>query len=188
MGCMGMECPKTPNCLHVFTHSPAHLPKCYCSPNQCSNRPEDFAHTCPSGELHEDLCGICLVCARARGQSCGGQGNRSGVCAGGLLCKVATGRNEQRSTGICVSDTDSDCPKSSVADLGGGNSKKKFNCRPGRRGILSEALYCPKASNCDLSKSTEQTSTTVQQQRPRPANSRKRPTLLQVLANAASGK
>ena len=83
------RCPDTSGqCLHVFTHRPASLPKCYCT-DLCADRPERLGLTCASGELHADACGVCLECARALGQRCGGAKNVMGVCAGGLVCKVS---------------------------------------------------------------------------------------------------
>merc|ERR1719452_236441 len=48
-------------CLPVFTHTPASLPKCYCT-SQCPDV-ETLRDTCFSGQLQTDPCGICLQCA-----------------------------------------------------------------------------------------------------------------------------
>ena len=63
-----------PECLDVFTHAPPSLPKCYCT-DLCEDRLEELVATCASGQLVADGCGACLVCARARGQTCGGSYN-----------------------------------------------------------------------------------------------------------------
>ncbi len=73
------QCPQPPsNCLSVFTHTPSHLPKCYCVRSICPDSLSRVRITCGSNQLIEDECGVCLECARARGQSCGGNRNREG--------------------------------------------------------------------------------------------------------------
>ena len=188
IGVIYAQCPaKRPSdCLGVFSHAPSHLPKCYCNPSRCNNsRPEDFAHTCPSGQLHEDACGLCLVCARARGQRCGGAANRLGICAGGLACKVRNDGRDDRA-GVCVDVNDPECPTSE-------NKARSFQCRPGRTGILAEALYCPQIQSCDNDRvtTTRRPPTTTRRpttRRPRPQptaisapNRRPRPTLIETL-------
>ena len=49
------------DCLPVFSHSPASLRKCYCSP-QCPDL-RDLSQNCRSGQLQTDPCGVCLQCA-----------------------------------------------------------------------------------------------------------------------------
>merc|ERR1719510_1580282 len=144
------------NCLDVFTSKPTNLPKCYC-PELCAkeenfeNNLESLKHNCASGELHQDGCGSCLSCAKALGEACGGQFNVLGSCAGGLSCLVdipktkssrtsVRRRAENAATGICVTDRSSECPTASVSSSAFSGSKL---CRPGRRGIIAEALYCP---------------------------------------------
>merc|ERR1712141_792053 len=137
-------------CLDVFSSQPANLPKCYCT-DLCENSLQFLKHNCASGELHQDGCGACLTCAKALGESCGGQFNVFGSCAGGLTCLVDIPRNTSTSsterrtvenalTGVCVSDRSSQCPTASVSSSAFSGSKL---CRPGRRGIIAEALYCP---------------------------------------------
>ena len=63
-----------PECLDVFTHVPSSLPKCYCT-DLCEDKLGDLVTTCASGQLVADGCGACLLCARARGQTCGGSFN-----------------------------------------------------------------------------------------------------------------
>ena len=50
------------------------LPQCYCT-DLCQDKLGDLAAGCASGQLLADGCGACLVCARARGQTCGGSFN-----------------------------------------------------------------------------------------------------------------
>jgi len=145
-------------CLDVFSSEPANLPKCYCT-DLCENSLDDLKHNCASGELHQDGCGACLTCAKALGESCGGQFNVFGSCAGGLTCLVDIPRNTSTSsserrtvenalTGVCVSDRSSQCPTASVSASAFTGSKL---CRPGRRGIIAEALYCqiPAETGCN---------------------------------------
>jgi len=152
-------------CLDVFSSEPASLPKCYCT-DLCENSLDSLKHDCASGELHQDGCGACLTCAKALGESCGGQFNVFGSCSGGLTCLIDIPKNtssntsERRSvenalTGICVSDRSSQCPTASVSASAFSGSKL---CRPGRRGIIAEALYCPiqpKTSGCNPSLQTK---------------------------------
>ena len=144
------------NCLDVFTSKPTNLPKCYCTElcakeENFENNLESLKHNCASGELHQDGCGSCLTCAKALGESCGGQFNVVGTCAGGLTCLINIPRGlrggerraaENSVTGTCVSDRSSECPKPSVSSSASISGKGKL-CRPGRRGIIAEALYCP---------------------------------------------
>ena len=144
-GAQSSDCDRNgPQCLDVFTHSPATLPKCYCT-SVCQGRLTDLVRTCASGQLHADGCGTCLTCARAQGQSCGGRHNILGVCASGLACLIRFNQNaadprfeEQTSSGTCVDVDSNRCPHSTDR-----TQKKGVNCRPGRVGILAEALYCP---------------------------------------------
>ena len=76
LNCGGLR--RDPECLDVYTHSPRTLPKCYCTA-LCEERLEDLAVNCSSGQLLADGCGHCLICARARGQSCGGTFNVLGI-------------------------------------------------------------------------------------------------------------
>merc|ERR1712038_20798 len=128
----------------------ATLPKCYCT-DLCENSLDFLKHKCASGELHQDGCGACLTCAKALGETCGGQFNVLGSCAGGLTCLIDIPRNTSRrasekrlvenaAAGICVSDRSPECPTASVSASAYSGSKL---CRPGRRGIIAEALYCP---------------------------------------------
>ena len=137
-------------CLDVFSSNPANLPKCYCT-ELCEKSLNDLKQECSSGELHQDGCGACLTCAKALGETCGGQFNVFGSCAGGLTCLIDIPRNTSRTTserrnvenvltGVCVSDRSSQCPTASVSSSAFSGSKL---CRPGRRGIIAEALYCP---------------------------------------------
>ena len=138
-------------CLDVFTSKPSHLPKCYCT-ELCENSLGFLKSRCASGELHQDGCGACLTCAKALGETCGGQFNVLGSCAGGLACLVEipkTSRTSQQrkaensATGICVSDRSSECPTAAISSSALSGSKL---CRPGRRGIIADALYCPTQS------------------------------------------
>merc|ERR1712141_867399 len=111
-------------CLDVFSSQPANLPKCYCT-DLCENSLQFLKHNCASGELHQDGCGACLTCAKALNQTCGGQFNVFGSCAGGLTCLVDIPRDvsevsekrklENSATGVCVSDRSSECPTASVS-------------------------------------------------------------------------
>jgi len=149
-------------CLDVFSSNPADLPKCYCT-NLCEQSLDFLKHNCPSGELHQDGCGACLTCAKALNQTCGGQFNVLGSCAGGLTClidipreisKVSERRKAENSAvGFCVSDRSSECPTASVSASAFSGSKL---CRPGRRGIIAEALYCPKQSEQTRCATTKQ--------------------------------
>ena len=136
-------------CLDVFSSNPADLPKCYCT-DLCEHSLDLLKQNCASGELHQDGCGACLTCAKALNQTCGGQFNVLGSCAGGLTClidipretsKVSERRGaENAAVGVCVSDRSPECPTASVSASAYSGSKL---CRPGRRGIIAEALYCP---------------------------------------------
>ena len=136
-------------CLDVFSSNPENLPKCYCT-DLCEQSLDFLKHNCASGELHQDGCGSCLTCAKALKQTCGGQFNVLGSCAGGLTClinipkkisRVSERREaENLAVGFCVSDRSSECPTASVSASAFSGSKL---CRPGRRGIIAEALYCP---------------------------------------------
>ncbi len=91
------------------------MPKCYCT-RLCSAKLDRLAANCASNELHADECGVCLKCARALGQSCGGFRNAAGVCAGGLVCKIRLPptsidrkKDEQQATGTCVREEDREC-------------------------------------------------------------------------------
>ena len=93
-----------------------------------------------------DECSTCLTCAKFRGERCGGFKNRAGQCGLGLRCLVrfnvsrgSNGREEENSAeGKCVPEDSKLCPGPGVEHLEDG-----VNCRPGRLGIVSEALYCP---------------------------------------------
>ncbi|TRY63697.1 hypothetical protein TCAL_00392 [Tigriopus californicus] len=133
-----------PECLDVYTHTPRNLPKCYCT-DLCADKLSDLVTSCASGQLLADGCGACLICARALGQSCGGSFNVLGVCAGGLSCMVKFNpigadptAEEHAKVGVCVRDNFHECPKSTDKP-----QKEGVSCRPGRTGILSDALYCP---------------------------------------------
>ena len=138
-------------CLDVYASEPATLPKCYCT-ELCEYSLEYLKQNCLSGELHQDGCGACLTCAKALGETCGGQFNVLGSCAGGLTCLIEIPPNTSRRiserrkvenarSGTCVSDRSSECPTASVSASAFTGRKL---CRPGRRGIIAEALYCPK--------------------------------------------
>merc|ERR1712013_93250 len=88
-GCDAISCTsklQSLSCLPVFSHSPTSLQKCYCT-STCPDI-ESLRHSCFSGQLQTDLCGVCLQCAPGFGEKCGGFGNAEGVCAGGLGCPV----------------------------------------------------------------------------------------------------
>ena len=69
-----------------------------------------------------------------------------GVCGIGLKCLVRFSverdslgiKEENSAVGTCVPENSKLCPGPDVLTLEDG-----VNCRPGRLGILSEALYCP---------------------------------------------
>lgn len=144
---------KNLQCLDVFTREPSNLPKCYCT-DVCSDHLDDVTLQCASGQAHADGCGSCLTCAKALGEPCGGKFNILGQCASGLSCLVEIPGDkrtpnerktaEQASAGICTSDRDSRCPKSGVTQSA---QNRNISCRPGRLGILVEALYCPSRSD-----------------------------------------
>ena len=52
---------------------------------ECTNQPNP--KDCTSGCLTKDRCGCCLVCAKAKGEYCGGINDHQGYCADGLYCK-----------------------------------------------------------------------------------------------------
>ena len=168
-------------CLDVYSSNPADLPKCYCT-DLCEHSLDFLKHNCPSGELHQDGCGACLTCAKALNQTCGGQFNVQGSCAGALTCLIDIPRGisriserrkaENAAMGVCVSDRSSECPTASVSSSAFSGRKL---CRPGRRGIIAEALYCP------IQNEQTRCSTTKQQEVQGPAF----PSLFQVLSGAA---
>ena len=134
-------------CLGVYNHRPTNQPKCYCT-DLCKEPLEKLRFSCSSGQLHEDPCGHCLVCAKSLGQSCGGAFNFLGICASDLVCltwvspAITNTKDrkaaEQQATGVCVSKRDSRCPRS-----GSSSNNRSMNCRPGKLGIIADALYCP---------------------------------------------
>ena len=136
---------------------------------------------CTLGQLLPDECSTCLQCAKMRGESCGGFRNRRGQCGTGLRCLVrfsvprgSDGREEENSAeGICVADDSTLCPSPGVEHLEDG-----VNCRPGRLGIVSEALYCPLRST-EADDST--TSTPAPPAASDPVTSEKRPSLVEIL-------
>ena len=139
---------KSDQCLDVFSRQPSNLPKCYCT-SLCEDHLEDVIKTCASGEVHADACGTCLTCAKARGQKCGGPFNVLGTCGSGLQCLIRINSGgtskqrkqaEQSANGVCVSDRDVRCPRSGVTQLA---SNRDIFCRPGKLGIVADALYCP---------------------------------------------
>merc|ERR1712179_43452 len=58
-------------------------PCVYQSP--CKDEPK--AEDCKSGQLSNDICGCCKICANAEGEICGGEWNEAGSCADHLYCK-----------------------------------------------------------------------------------------------------
>ena len=118
-----------------------------------------------------------MQCAKTRGQACGGYKNRRGQCGLGLRCLVrfnvprgSDGRDEENSgEGKCVAEDSPLCPDAGVKHLEDG-----INCRPGRLGIVSEALYCPLISmpeeETDSSSSADD-----------PVTTDKRPSLVAIL-------
>ena len=54
---------------------------------KCTDQPAP--QDCKSGCLTKDPCGCCLVCARAKNETCGGFGGTLGTCADGLYCEKA---------------------------------------------------------------------------------------------------
>jgi len=128
---------QTLKCLPVFTHTPASLPKCYCT-SQCPDI-DTLRDTCFSGQLQTDPCGICLQCAPGFGEKCGGFGNAEGVCSGGLGClvKYRPGlESEHNKTGTCVTEQGEECS----------NPKSGISCRPGQLGVPSDFVFCPTCS------------------------------------------
>merc|ERR1711872_552346 len=122
------------SCLPVFSHSPSSLSKCYCS-STCPDI-ETLRHSCFSGQLQTDPCGVCLQCAPGFGEKCGGFGNAEGVCAGGLGCliKYQPGlETEQNKTGTCVTEQREECR----------NPESGVSCRPGQLGVPSDFVFCP---------------------------------------------
>jgi len=124
------------------------LPKCYCT-NLCVDHLEDLIRECSSGQVHADGCGPCLTCAKALGEPCGGKFNVLGHCASGLVCQIEISdekrtaaerrAEEQSGSGVC-SDRNPRCPRSGVTPS---EANRNVFCRPGRLGILVEALHCP---------------------------------------------
>ena len=130
------------SCLDVFDSSEASKnPKCFCT-NLCPDTLPELKANCLSGQMLPDECGTCLVCAKTRGQECGGFKNRIGTCILGFKCLVRFNANdpqeEHQAVGTCVDEDSPLCPGPEVFNLDDG-----VNCRPGRLGIISEALYCP---------------------------------------------
>lgn len=133
------------------------------------------------GQLLPDECSVCLQCAKTRGQACGGYKNRRGQCGLGLRCLVrfnvprgSDGRDEENSgEGQCVAEDSPLCPGAGVKHLEDG-----VNCRPGRLGIVSEALYCPLNSK---EVETADSSTVGQASADDPVKTAKRPSLVAIL-------
>lgn len=122
------------SCLPVFSHTPANIPKCYCTSN-CPDI-QTLRDTCFSGQLQTDPCGICLQCAPGFGEQCGGFGNAAGVCSGGLGCLVRYQpglETEHNKTGTCVTEQGEECS----------NPKSGVSCRPGQLGVPSDFVFCP---------------------------------------------
>ena len=106
--------------IHLLKMSNDHStsrPKCYCT-TTCPIPLADLKSNCTSGQLLPDLCGTCLICAKSRGQECGGLNNQFGVCGVGLKCLVRFQlkrgshgiQEENNANGTCVSDTSDLCP------------------------------------------------------------------------------
>ena len=82
-----------------------------------------------------DECGSCLVCAKDRGQGCGGFRNEVGTCSLGLKCLVRFNvprdsdgwKEENNAVGTCVSEESPLCPGPDSLSVEDG-----VNCRPGR--------------------------------------------------------
>lgn len=52
---------------------------------KCTNQPTP--QDCKSGCLTKDRCGCCLVCAKAKNETCGGYSGVFGKCADDLYCE-----------------------------------------------------------------------------------------------------
>nr|ADD38120.1 Cysteine-rich motor neuron 1 protein [Lepeophtheirus salmonis] len=150
-----VPCNMNEKCLKVFDHEPRTWPKCYCT-SLCQESLNQLNFNCSSGQALWDNCGICLRCAKARGERCGGPHNVDGMCASGLACLIKVDpslppkesiEEEQRSFGLCVDETSDDCPKTGSSQAARERTLG-VNCRPGRIGILLEALYCPDLGAC----------------------------------------
>merc|ERR1719270_603995 len=133
------------SCLNVLDSEASENPKCFCT-NLCPISLHELKRNCTSGQMFPDECGTCLVCAKSRGEECGGLRNKIGICSAGLKCLVrfsiprnSDGRQEENeAVGTCVSEDSSLCPGPDVLSLDDG-----VNCRPGRLGIIADAFYCP---------------------------------------------
>ena len=80
------------SCLNVLDSEASEKPKCFCT-NLCPVSLPQLKRNCTSGQMFPDECGTCLVCAKTRGQDCGGFRNKIGVCSVGLRCLVRRLKN-----------------------------------------------------------------------------------------------
>ena len=55
---------------------------------ECKNEPTP--ESCESGCLTKDHCGCCFICAKAKGDRCGGINDYFGYCAERLYCEDET--------------------------------------------------------------------------------------------------
>merc|ERR1711936_592447 len=81
-----------------------------CSPCEVGACPPPAC--CPSGSYILGECGCCEVCAKAKGETCGGPWDIFGSCAAGLRCLRQCEDNEDKSyycilineTGVCLKE------------------------------------------------------------------------------------
>merc|ERR1712115_236500 len=148
VGCDAISCTsklQSLSCLPVFSHSPTSLQKCYCT-STCPDI-ESLRHSCFSGQLQTDPCGVCLQCAPGFGEKCGGFGNAEGVCAGGLGCLIRYQpgvESEQNKTGECVTEQREECS----------NPRSGVSCRPGQLGVPSDFVFCPQQCRTGANRNT----------------------------------
>ena len=90
--------------------------------------------------------------------------------------------------GVCVRDTDPECPRSGPGSIGGGSSNNdNISCRPGLRGIVAEALYCPEIPSSTATEVRCPETAEIARPALRPPLLPNKPTLLEVLLSGGNG-
>ncbi|XP_063695734.1 cysteine-rich motor neuron 1 protein [Culicoides brevitarsis] len=100
----------------VLGNSVTQAIKCVCNPQECDViRSED----CPGkGYIVWDPCKCCKMCAKIKGEACGGPGGFSGSCEPPLVCVI---KPPIIGTGVCVELPDNltapldDCPNNKIS-------------------------------------------------------------------------
>ena len=88
--------------LFLFLSPSAFSLRCSPCEDQLFCQPIDVSD-CASEELVTDVCDCCDVCAKAKGERCGGVWNTFGKCASYLRCHPPYDPQNPNESGTCVS-------------------------------------------------------------------------------------